>query len=52
MRHAAILVEMEGSHKMLPLDEDEVRIPKRKNEIITFNCVFFITGRSKHHCII
>ena len=46
MRHAAILVEMEGSHKILPLDEDEVRILKRKNKIVTFNCIFIITGRS------
>ena len=24
MRHAAVLVELEGNHKLLPLDEDEV----------------------------
>lgn len=24
MRHAAVLVEVEGSHKLLPLDEEEV----------------------------
>ena len=26
MRHAAVLVELEGKHKNIPLDEDEVLI--------------------------
>lgn len=50
MRHAAVLVEQEGSHKLLPLDEDEVlnyiklRSSNHSNFFATFQSDLNITA--------
>ena len=41
MRHAAVLVELEGTHKLLPLDDDEVLYSIHIVSRIYFTHVFF-----------
>ena len=44
MRHAAVLVELEGTHKLLPLDEDEVSI--------TIHFIIYVNNTSNHYFIL
>lgn len=42
MRHAAVMVDVEGSHRVIPLDEDvSIRQKLTKKKKINLICIFF-----------